>query len=317
VYSWLFSLAAFLLLRQGQYDIFHIHQALYPAALSVAVAKLFGKQTVVKVAGGGESGNMATLRTRHLGWLARALIAKANCWITLSNEITAELLAEGFDRGSIVAIPNGVDLSVYSSAAATAGGWTGPAVVAVGRLSREKGFDILIRSWPEVVETIPDARLLLVGDGPEGSSLQELAHKVGVSERITFVGDSLEVPSYLAAAEVFVLPSRHEGLANALLEAMAAGRPCLASDIVPNAAVIQPGVNGLLFRDGDSHDLALQLRQLLADGSLRARLAEEARRTVASDYGIDRVARQYVLLYRALQSNGLVAQKLAIEIQDG
>jgi len=310
LYPWLFSLEAFLLWHWRDYDVLHIHQALYPAAVSVAVAKLCGQKTVVKVAGSGASGNMMTLRTRWLGWLARALIARADCWISLSDEMTAELLENRFDPHRIAVMSNGVEVGHFRDASPKAGLPSGRLVVAVGRLSHEKGFDVLVQAWPGVVSRAPDARLLILGDGPERGALEAMAQQLNIAEVVTFVGDRLDVPNYLAAAATYVLPSRHEGMSNALLEAMASGRACLASDIPPNAKVIQPGVNGLLFKTQSPGDLADKLVLMLKDEALRKQLGARALQTVLERFSIEAVAQRYIELYRAMVEKRSLSQNL-------
>jgi glycosyltransferase involved in cell wall biosynthesis len=265
---------------------------------------MLGKKTVVKVTGSGATGNMAMLQTwRWLGGWVRALIARADCLISLTDEITSELLENGMDPDKIVRIPNGVDVDAFRLATPKPGVASERTVLGVGRLTREKGFDVLVEAWSGVAREIDDAHLIILGDGLERGALTTAARKAGVAERITFVGDSAEVPSYLATSKVFVLPSRHEGMANALLEAMAAGRACLASDIRANAAVIQSGVNGLLFKSEDPADLTVQLVRLLQDDAYRTRLGAAAQQTIIRQYSIDAVARRYLRLYSALMEN--------------
>jgi len=177
--------------------------------------------------------------------------------------------------------------------------------------------DVLIRAWPEVVKQAAAVRLLILADGPERHALVTLTQQLGVAEQILFAGEvpHSEVASYLAASEVFVLPSRHEGMSCALLEAMAAGRACLASDIRANREVIQPGVNGLLFKTENASDLAARLAELLEDEALRARLGEAALRTVVERYSIEVVARQYLRLYEALIENRPLHTALAAPVE--
>jgi glycosyltransferase involved in cell wall biosynthesis len=302
LYPWLFSLAAFLLSHQREYDVFHIHQALYPAAVSVAIARLYGKKTIVKVTGSGATSNMATLQNRRLGRLARRWIAQADCLISLSDEITAELEENRFNPNIIVSMPNGVEVDVFRMATPKPGLAPGRIVLTAGRLAQEKGVDILIRAWPAVVKRVKEAHLIILAEGPEHGKLVDLACQLGVADHVTFAGNVAEsqVASYLAASQVFVLPSRGEGMSNALLEAMAAGRACLASDIPANSNLIQPGVNGLLFKSEDHDDLAAHLVTLLENEALRVQLGANALQTVIARCSIEAVARQYIQLYSTL-----------------
>lgn len=318
LYTWLFPLAFFLIRRRGAYNVLHIHQALYPAAVSVTVAKLFAKKTIVKVSGSGASGNMATLRERWLGWLARAIIARADCFISLSEEMTAELKENGFDLHRVVRIPNGVEMEIFQPAMAKPELAGRRVVITVGRLTYEKGNDILIRAWPNVVKQLPDVYLFILAEGQDRETLVSLAQQLGVSASITFVGNvpQSEVAHYLAASTVFVLPSRNEGMSNALLEAMAAGKPCLASDIQANREVIQPGINGMLFKSDDPDDLATQLVELLRNDDLRARFGAEARQTAITRFSIEAVVQRYKQLYYALLENHPISAALSAPVEE-
>jgi glycosyltransferase involved in cell wall biosynthesis len=269
--------------------------------LTVFLARLLGKKTVVKVAGSGYSGNVATLRRRWLGWLALNLLRKADRLISLCGEITAELLENRFDAARIVSIPNGVDLKRFTIDHSDSPRATDALVVtAVGRLEREKGFDLLIRGWAKVAGRFPGARLLFLGEGADRSELERMARELGVGERVDFLGESADVPRYLADSDIFVLPSRGEGMSNALLEAMASGLACLASDISANSGVITTGLDGVLFRTEDPNDLATKLEQLLEDEALRRRLGAKARQSVQDRFSIESVVVRYDELYRAL-----------------
>jgi glycosyltransferase involved in cell wall biosynthesis len=144
------------------------------------------------------------------------------------------------------------------------------------------------------VERIPEARLFLVGDGPEKSHLQYLAERMGITGRIIFTGfvPHSKVRDFLREASVFVLPSRFEGLPNALLQAMAAGLPCVATNVGGVPDVIENGINGILIPPGREDLLAEALEKVLIDQDLARRLGENAHRSV-SRLRLDRIVGSY------------------------
>ncbi len=298
LYSWLFSLLIFLFKHNKKYDIIHVHQALYPAALCVTVAKILGKKSVVKVSGSGSSGNMEILRTRWFGWIARHLISRADRLICLSDEMNSELLINGMDQSIISKIPNGVDLSIVSSPNYLADKKN--FVLNTGRLSHEKGIDILVKAWPQFSKIFPSAKLVILGDGLDRSRLESIAQEGNSTESIIFAGDVRDVKEYYETCAVFVLPSRHEGLSNSLLEAMAAGCACIVSDISPNRELIQDGINGLVFRSGDSNDLASKLISLFSNDSLQVKIGQAAIETIRAKFMISSIADKYIELYMDL-----------------
>jgi glycosyltransferase involved in cell wall biosynthesis len=147
----------------------------------------------------------------------------------------------------------------------------------VGRLSPEKGFDVLVRAFARIAPWFPDWTLQILGTGPQRGQLEDLADSLGVRDNVRWAGWVEEPESALLESGVFVLPSRYEGFPNALLEAMACGLPCIASacDSGP-AEIIRDGVDGLLVPPENVDALADALRQLVSDEDKRARLGRHA-----------------------------------------
>jgi glycosyltransferase involved in cell wall biosynthesis len=300
-HPWLGPLAAFILANRNSFDLIHVHQALHPAALCVALGRLLGLPVIAKVTGSGASGNVKILQQwKGSAPLVRFLLRRADCMISLSGETTSELLEDGYLRRNIVELPNGVDIDRYSILRNDKPRISG-LVVTSTRLSKEKANDVLLRAWCNVLSEVPEARLLILGDGPERAALTRLSQELGVSASVTFAGQVDDVARHLAAADVFVLPSRFgEGMSNALLEALAAGCACLASDIVANREVLRDGADGLLFRSEDPVDLARQLLILLRDDVRRLNLGLAARRAACERYSMVSVVQRYTLLYQTL-----------------
>ncbi len=156
--------------------------------------------------------------------------------------------------------------------------------ITVCRLTGWKGVDSLI----EVVGSLPDTGLVIVGEGPERPNLEALVRQLGLQSRVHFAGQIAQerVGAYLAACDVFVLNSRYEGLPHVVLEALAAGLPVVATDVGGIGEVVQPGVNGMLIQPGDAVSLRQAVVQVLQDVSLRQRCAAgklDARRRFSPD----------------------------------
>ncbi|MFD8210822.1 glycosyltransferase family 4 protein [Streptomyces sp. NPDC059695] len=191
-------------------------------------------------------------------------------------------------------VHNGVDTARF----ATGGPPDNPAptVVCVGRLCRQKGQDVLLAAWPAVLAEVPTARLVLVGDGPDERALRSAA---GPSVRFTGAVDDT-VPWY-RAADVVVLPSRWEGMALAPLEAMAAGRPVVVSDVDGARESLPPAHEPLcLVPSGDPAALATALGRLLGRPELRHRLGREAHEHVLSRFDVRRTGAAVADVYREL-----------------
>lgn len=199
-------------------------------------------------------------------------------------------------RAKVVALPNPIDVDdilARSKEPAPVQGTAPPLIVAMGRLTSQKGFDLLLRA---VALLRRPCRVAFLGDGPALGRLQALASELGVAERVQFAG-FLENPyPLLASATAFALPSRYEGFPNALLEAMALGLPCVASRCPTGPEeIVTDGADGLLVPIEDHVALAEALGRLLSDEALRARLGVAAAKR-ARDFDAPVVVRRFEAL---------------------
>ncbi len=148
-----------------------------------------------------------------------------------------------------------------------------PAVLALGRLHRNKAFDVLVRALPD----LPGVHTVVAGDGPERDALRRLARDLGVADRLHLPGWSHDTAGLLAACDVLCCPSRHEPLGNVVIEAFSAGRPLVAADADGPRELVRPGEDGLLVPREDPRALADALGAVLEDRALAARLAVAGR----------------------------------------
>jgi glycosyltransferase involved in cell wall biosynthesis len=212
-------------------------------------------------------------------------------------------------------IPNGIDPQRFHPAAAGAVR-TGlaplagvhpaaPLAVCVGRLCRQKGQDVLLRAWETVVRRVPEARLVLVGDGPDGDLLRQDA-----PESVVFAGAVADACPWYQAADLVVLPSRWEGMALAPLEAMACGRPVVVTDVdgaresLPSSLAAR-----CLVPPENPAALAGAVTELLLDPPLRDSLGDRARRHVLSTHDVRHTAEAVANLYRDLLSPRPAAER--------
>jgi glycogen synthase len=192
-----------------------------------------------------------------------------------------------------VVVPNGVDPSEFGFAVSPRGR---PYVLSVGRLVSQKGFDVLIRAF--ALADLKGLDLVIAGDGPERGALSTLARALGVERRVTLLGTVPRdrVPGLITGAEMFALPSRGEPFGIALLEAMAAGVPSVATHAGGIVDFARDGDNALLVSVDDVPGLKNALTRLHSDSSLRARLSTSGRET-ADLLSWERIAPSYERLY--------------------
>ncbi len=175
-----------------------------------------------------------------------------------------------------------------------------PVVGIVANFIHYKGHDCFLESWPSVLREFPDGVALLVGDGPLLRQLKTRVEVMGLSKRVRFLGSRQEVPALLALMDLVVHPSLEEGLSNAILEAMAAGKPVVAADVGGNPEAVVHGETGLLVPPGDSEALARAMLWLLERPAEAAGYGEAGRRRVGERFGLSPMISMYEAAYERL-----------------
>jgi glycogen synthase len=219
------------------------------------------------------------------------------------------LLSDGVDENRVHLIPPGVDPSLFEGPFEDPfAGIRRPRVLFVGRLAPQKGVSTLVEAAGLLED--PGARILLVGDGPERPKLERDAERLGVDDRLHFVGFFAHerLPAAMAHADLLVLPSLYEELGTVLLEAMQAALPIVASKTGGIPDVIENGVNGMLVPPGDPEALARAIDCLLADRKLACRLSEGAQER-AKDYDWEVLAERVLRVYRGVTAGCCLAEE--------
>lgn len=290
------------LLDEARPDLLHAHSAKAGLAGRLAVRgripTVFQPHAWSFEAVGGST---AALALRWERWAAR-WAARVVC---VSEAERATGVHAGI-TGRWAVVPNGIDPERFRPAPADAvraglaplAGPHGraPLAVCVGRLCRQKGQDVLLRAWDAVQRQVPDARLVLVGDGPDRDRLRAAA-----PASVLFAGAVADASPWYQAADVVVLPSRWEGMALAPLEAMACGRPVVVTDVDGARESLPRSFTGpCLVPPEDARALAGAVAALLLDPSLRASLGDRGRRHVLSLHDVRHTARAVTGVYRDL-----------------
>jgi glycosyltransferase involved in cell wall biosynthesis len=303
--SYLGSAVWHLLREAKRADILHAHH-LYLDAMAALIAGWIRRCPVVaKMVGAGPGGDLDRLQQMLGGSLFLRLLRALDAVIAPSPTCRAELIQAGFAADRIHVIANGVDLATFHPDARPEPmppfiPHGRPMAIFTGRLVEAKGLLELLDAWSLVLREIPDARLCLVGSGPLEAELRRRAALPPLANRVHLVGEVADVRPFLQAASAYAFPSWAEGLPNALLEAMAIGLPCVASDIGPIRDAMRDGEEGLLVPAKAPDKLAAALITILSRPDLATRLGRAARKRVEAEFSLEREVDCLEALYREL-----------------
>lgn len=228
--------------------------------------------------------------------------------VAVSEETRRHVIEKrGIPESRVIVVPYGVDLTRFDARAAPLdlraelGLPAGAKVlVTVARLVEEKAHRILLESAPRILAAEPETHFVFVGEGPLRPALDVQACAGGFADHVHLLGFRSDVPQLLPGADLFVLPSLYEGLPNAVLEAMAAGLPVVATAVDGTPEAVLNGVTGALVEPGDSEALAEAILGLLADPELRQRFGRAGRERVESTFDLARQVRRFEELYESL-----------------
>jgi glycosyltransferase involved in cell wall biosynthesis len=297
--TWLYMRSLRRWLARNPVDLIYVSMLKHDAYVAVAMGRRLGVPVVLRPEGAGGTGDLAWQAWGRFGRRIGRRCRQADAFVSISRAITAELTAAGYDPVRIVALPNGVP--VPEPPWRPRPGWrAAPHAVFVGRLAAEKGLDTLVAAWPHVRARFPDARLTLIGEGPERPALVELVRRLGLAGAVELPGPALDPTAALRAADLFVLPSREEGMSIALLEAMALGIPLVASAIAGNRRLVHDCHHGRLAPVDDPDAWAKAIAAHWADFDRAALMGRAARRRVEREFAIATVARGHLELFRRL-----------------
>jgi glycosyltransferase involved in cell wall biosynthesis len=290
-------------LRRKKFDVVHTHD-LWSNLLGVPAARLAGVHAIVSSRR--DLAHFDWYQGKRRGWLRRiqnlggAVLANAT-------PIRDALIAEdGFAPEKLRVIHNGVDIKRFQKSGSDrdqmfpeAG--NGKLIVLVGNMHTDvKGHPWLIAAAPAVVQEFPAARFVLVGDGEQRSRFEQQVASLGLQQNFLFLGRRADIPKILGCCDIAVLPSRAEGLPNAVLEYTAAGLPVIASRVGGNAELIDDGETGLLVPPEDSSALSSALLKLLRDPGLAQRIAQGGHESTVRNFSFERLVGEVDELYSDL-----------------
>ncbi len=289
--------------RRNGVDVLHCHLGSLQTAAVALAARLIRVPMLCTAGTADERSDLGEIeRTGACGRLIAGLVrATIQTWVATTLAVEEALIRAGVERRKIVRIPNGVNLANYLRPCRQSR--SVKRFLYLGRLSKNARRDIpgLIKAFDRLAVSFHDVELAIVGGGGLFEETRRLAENCVAHDRIRLAGfDRPE--KWLAWADCFVLPSRREGLSVALLEAMAAGLPCIANDIPPNREVLDDGKVGVLVPVENCDALESAMHDMVENNSLARSLALKAQERAERCYSIDSVAARYANLYEFLRA---------------
>lgn len=290
-------------LRRERFDVMHAHD-LWSNLMGVPAARLARVPAIIS----------SQRDLSHFDWyrgikgkILRRIQRMSTVLLANATPIRDALITEdGFPSTKLVVIHNGVDTTRFQRGKRdrvrlVGDSVAGKLVALVGNMHSDvKGHPWLIEAAPAVLKEFPDTRFIFAGDGQARGEFERQVRECGLGESFVFLGARGDIPDILATCDIGVLPSKAEGLSNAVLEYMAAGLPTIASGVGGNVELVQDGVTGLLVPPQDSKALGIAVLRLLRNEEFARRIADAGRRVATQDYSFERLVREVDALYTKL-----------------
>lgn len=292
------------LIKKNKYDIINTHFAVPSGPAGSILSSLSGIPNVLSLHGS-DIYNPVSKKSPHklapLRWAVRSSLKKASSVVAHSSYIEECALKIYSPGRAIDVIPLGMPNPVFSTVPRSDLSMQEYAfyIVSVGRMAKVKGFDILLKTIKLMKTRRKEIHLVLIGDGPERKNLEELSSLLGITDQVHFTGwiQGEEKFRYMAASDVYVMSSIHEGFGLVLLEAMAAGLPIIATNKGGQTDIIKSERSGILVPPGDTEDLADAIIKLSEDDGIRETM-RSFNRTYYKEYDISVSAGKYLSLFK-------------------
>ncbi|QQS32204.1 MAG: glycosyltransferase family 4 protein [Acidobacteriota bacterium] len=286
------------LLRREQFDIVHLH--MMKATLLGYIAVCFCDS--IHVITCHYTRRLIEKYPPPIRWLERAAMNSAARIIAISEYVKEDMIAGGVSADKIAVIHNGIDIDSFDSASKNSQHSEtrreGFIICSVGSLTHRKGQSYLINAFPKIMHVRPDAVLWIVGEGPLRASLEELTEKLGIRNKVDFKGFVEKVPALLAKIDLYVHPAVDEPFGIAVLEAMVAGKPTVATAVDGVREIIRDGETGRLVKSQDPDALADAVIELIDNVEMRGAIAARAREDIEDRFDISRMVSGYEQVYR-------------------
>jgi glycosyltransferase involved in cell wall biosynthesis len=215
----------------------------------------------------------------------------------------------GIDKKKITAIPNGIPCDDYfrlplRDICRKELGISNEQILIgfTGRISKVKRLDLLLKAFQNTHNRFPQTRLILAGEGELRENMESLSHSLGLTDSVIWLGYYPDVPRLLSAMDIYIQPSVNEGLSLSILEAMAAEKPVISTQVGSASEILQEGISGVLIPPGSAAEIEKALIRMIEQPDERYRLAINAREFVLKEYNLQKMVESYYLIYQQIIS---------------
>jgi glycosyltransferase involved in cell wall biosynthesis len=248
---------------------------------------------------------LTTRRGRRYATIDRYLLRSFNHVVAVSSTVVSDLLASGIPSSKITLIPNGIDFNRFTSRDEAFGPQNAlnlpedkTIIGSVGRLDPEKGHFVLLQAAQNIIRACPDVHFVIAGTGSLENSLRDQIKALDLTEYVTLAGFVQDMTRFLQAIDLFTLPSLTEGMPMAVLEALAANKPVVATRVGDIPDLIEHQVSGMLVQPNNAHQLQSALLELIRSPDKARKMAQRAYKKTRNRYSAQHMAAQYQQLYR-------------------
>jgi len=284
----------FKIIKNEKIDLIHAHWII-PSGLLCSITKIvLKKKLIISVHGS----DISLIKYPFFKFIGKQILRIADtCTVNSTATKNSVLNVTRLSKEPTI-IPMGVDLNIFQpfeNVKVNNNSIKKPSILTVGRLDEKKGIKYLIDAMPKVTQKFPDAKLVIVGEGPEKDNLVNQIKMLSLEGNISMVGavQNKELPKYYNKADLFVLPSLEEGLGVVLLEAMACGTPVVGSNIGGIMDIITDKETGLLAQSENPKDIADKIIELFSDEWMRQRVTENGLKLIKEKFSWDVVIEQF------------------------
>ncbi|MDA3789405.1 MAG: glycosyltransferase family 4 protein [Desulfobacula sp.] len=312
------AIAVILLKKRKSHQIVHVHGAMSHAYISIIVSKILKKKVILKLSSINDT--FETIKKRKYGFIKYAILKLSDRIICLTRYLY-DNSAKYIKKNKLIKIPNGVNPTIYSPVLPETkkririkfGLKTDKIqIIYLGAVRKAKGLDILLKAIGEINNSEDiEFNLIIVGpykndlhsyDKFPNDYLNEILHSYKITHLVKFIGFVQNPQDYLKTSDIFVCPSRFEGMPNAVLEAMSCGLPCIVSDFDGAEDIVCPERNGLMFKSENYLDLAEKIKLLLTSEKLRNIFANNSLEFISKNFTNTQITKKYIALYNELLS---------------